>query len=314
MITENLFDEVLVKPAQDGATELLALSGYVSLNMAHSHLDTNPIKRNQVRVKLIYGMARTEVVPTAEHEGFKMLETTGRFECHYRVTTPAVHSKVYVWMADGIPIRAFVGSANYTHHGFGLGRGNGEAMAPADPRVAYDYFEEIRRGSLEVGHPDMDLHIRLGNGERPVAAHEDCRVVSLLMTRGAGQGQVHNSAGLNWGFRGRPGYNRNLNEAYIQIGSQSRDDAFFPPAPNRFTVITDDGLRFEAVRAQKSEAGDAIETPPPEGNSLLGAYFRRRIGIADGTFVTRDHLERYGRTDVEFCKIDEETFFMDFSV
>lgn len=41
---------------------------------------------------------------------------------------------------------------------------------------------------------------------------------------------------------------------------------------------------------------------------------RNRLGLANGQYVTRQDLERYGRTDVDFYKIDEETFYMDFSV
>lgn len=313
MLTGDLFNEVLIKPAREGATGLLVVSGYVSLNMAHSHLDDRRIGDNPVNVKLIYGMARSEGITIAEHEGFKALETRGLFECHYRVASPAVHSKVYVWTVEDVPVRAFVGSANYTHSGFGLGRGNGEAMALADPRLAYNYFEEIRRGALEVGHADIEQHVNIHRGEHRVPEDGDCRVVSLLATRGLHRGEVPHSAGLNWGFRQQAGYNRNRNEAYIQIGANLGRENFFPPRPEHFTVITDDGLKFEARRAQKGGGGHAIETPPPEGNSLLGAYFRRRIGLADGTFVTREHLERYGRTDVEFCKIDDE-FYMNFAV
>ena len=76
--------------------------------------------------------------------------------------------------------------------------------------------------------------------------------------------------------------------------------------------MTDDGLSFVAVRAQKSERGDAIETP--EGNHILGAYLRSRMGIPGGAPVAKRDLDNYGRTDVEFCKIEDGTYYMDFSV
>ena len=56
----------------------------------------------------------------------------------------------------------------------------------------------------------------------------------------------------------------------------------------------------------------AITTPAR--NSDLGEYFRNRLGLANGDFVTREDLDRYGRTDVIFIKLDEETYYMDFSV
>ena len=55
----------------------------------------------------------------------------------------------------------------------------------------------------------------------------------------------------------------------------------------------------------------AITTPAR--NSDLGEYFRNRLGLANGAFVTREDLDRYGRTDVIFIKLDEETYYMDFS-
>ena len=51
-----------------------------------------------------------------------------------------------------------------------------------------------------------------------------------------------------------------------------------------------------------------------KNNSLLGKYFRKRLGVPLGEFVTRQHLQAYGRTDIKICKIDNETYFMDFSV
>jgi len=56
----------------------------------------------------------------------------------------------------------------------------------------------------------------------------------------------------------------------------------------------------------------AIETP--ESNSILGCYFRERIGVPQGEPVKLEDLHRYGRTDIEFYKINEESFYTDFSV
>jgi len=75
-------------------------------------------------------------------------------------------------------------------------------------------------------------------------------------------------------------------------------------------VLTDDEFSFIAVRAQDGDK--AIHTP--DGNYILGRYFRDRLGVDRGAPVVGDHLRAYGRTDVEFGKIDDETFFMDFSV
>jgi hypothetical protein len=49
-------------------------------------------------------------------------------------------------------------------------------------------------------------------------------------------------------------------------------------------------------------------------NSLLGEYFRNRLGLPNGAFVTKADLDRYGRTDVVFYKFDDEEYLMDFSI
>ena len=61
------------------------------------------------------------------------------------------------------------------------------------------------------------------------------------------------------------------------------------------------------------QAGNKAITTPLS-NALLGEYFRNRLGVAEGAKVTKGDLERYGRTDVTFTKIEDELFYMDFSV
>ncbi|MEI7485483.1 MAG: hypothetical protein WCK13_12300 [Ignavibacteriota bacterium] len=46
----------------------------------------------------------------------------------------------------------------------------------------------------------------------------------------------------------------------------------------------------------------------------MGEYFRNRINVANGAPVSTQDLLDYGRTDATFYKIDDETYFMDFSV
>ena len=87
---------------------------------------------------------------------------------------------------------------------------------------------------------------------------------------------------------------------------------FFPKRSIHFTVLTDDNKILICTRAQKDELGHAIETP--HNNSLLGEYFRNRLGLPNGAFVTRDDFDKYGRTDIDFYKIDNETYYMDFSI
>ena len=56
----------------------------------------------------------------------------------------------------------------------------------------------------------------------------------------------------------------------------------------------------------------AITTPA--SNALLGEYFRNRLGLGNGAYIEKRHLQAYGRMDVTFYKIDDEQYYMDFSI
>ena len=311
MIINRLFQRILLDPViQTKSTKLVIVSGYAAGSLAYKHLDIPEMVENGIEVDLIVGMAK-EGINLADNTMFLQLAERETFNCYYRIVSPDVHSKVYVWMADDKPIKAFVGSANYTEPGF-LRTRQENAMVESDAKEAYDYYCSVLSGTMEITHDDIENHIRFYRNEHEdqLDGDSDCISISLL-TR---DGEVAERSGLNWGQR--PEYNRNRNQAYIQIGAAVARSGFFPPGPDqRFTVVTDDGLSMTAVRAQKdivSRGGDAIETP--EGNHILGAYFRARLGVPGGTLVTRQHLEAYGRTDVVFCKLDEDEFSMDFSL
>jgi len=119
-------------------------------------------------------------------------------------------------------------------------------------------------------------------------------------------GFLPTKSGLNWGQR--PG--RERNQAYIKLSSNIYNSNFFPERGIHFIIETDDGESFTATRAQAN--GKAIETP--ENNSILGVYFRRRLGLPLGSFVEKIHLLNYGRTDIDFYKINEYRYKMDFSI
>ena len=57
-----------------------------------------------------------------------------------------------------------------------------------------------------------------------------------------------------------------------------------------------------------------VEAEGCSGTNQLGEYFRNRLGLANGAYVHSSDLMTYGRTDVAFYKIDEEQYYMDFSI
>jgi len=129
--------------------------------------------------------------------------------------------------------------------------------------------------------------------------------------------EIHGS-GINWGHR-KDGTPRNPNQMYISLPAHIKREhpSFFPIIGNRsgkgnpnFSVLSDDGVNFIFRVQQENNKG--ITTPLD--NSRIGEYFRYRIGVANGAFVTKQDLLNYGRTDVTFYKLDDEQYVMDFSI
>ena len=238
-----------------------------------------------------------------------------------------MHSKLYLWMRDTEPICAFAGSSNFTHNGFLLGRRNlsrSELLVPVSADEALAEYGRIEADSISIEHPDLLDEVTV---RRKVDAPEwsesvlddsvafsqaiglDTVVLPLVMTGGpkATRGEVHARAGLNWGQR--PEHGREPNQAYIPVPAQIARTGFFPPRGVQFLVNTDDN---KAIMMVVAEDGDkALHSP--QGNQLIGEYFRGRIGVANGAPVLRRDLDRFGSRFVRFYRADDESYFMEYS-
>lgn len=318
MISDNLFREVLVLPSTR-CNQLKIISGYASPAMANKHLSA---LRNNVSISLVVGMTSQDGMGLGGHNGFKSICTENAlFQCNYVVSKPPVHTKSYIWLKDNEPIIAYTGSGNYSQNAF-FG-GTSEAFAEDDPIQCNKLFTDVMSNSSSCLDPNIETLIVFyeeiyrrksltkqeilnsssdANDVPDNVPTEECVTLSLLSSR---DGQTHNQSGLNWGQR----YGREPNQAYIPIPSQIAKSGFFPNRANHFTMITDDGVSLDCAVAQDGDK--AIHTT--KSNSIMGRYFRKRLGVADGEYVTTDHLRKYGRTDVRVCKIDNETYFLDFS-
>ena len=248
-----------------------------------------------------------------------------KFVCSYVFENKAVHSKVYIWLKDGVPIKAFNGSANFTQSSFGADRR--EVMTECDPVEAKLYFDELEADTIYCNHAEVEeyivlraTHPVLDMENRPKKKLEGSGIESVVLTLlDSDTGETHEKAGLNWGHRknkyhlkdGTIKYSdRNKNEAYIPCPAEVVRSGFFPLEKQHFTVFTDDQHQL-ILRAEQANY-KALTTPL--SNAQLGEYFRNRLGLANGAYITKADLEAYGRTDVTFYKLDDEQFFMDFSV
>lgn len=154
--------------------------------------------------------------------------------------------------------------------------------------------------TLYPTHPILDKE------NNPVECLSGSDIGSVTLSLLSRSGETGAKSGLNWGQRNKC----NRNEAYISLPVAVARTGFFPLNKQHFTVVTDDHHQF--IFRVEQENDKAITTPL--SNALLGEYFRNRLGLANGEYVTKQHLLDYGRTDVTFYKLDEEQFYMDFSV
>ena len=326
MLTEALFNEVLLNPAQTSADTLRIVSGYASATMVSRHLEILQQVRKKVRIELIVGMAVQDGLSSKDHQSFQSLASSSDhkdlFECRYVAYRPPVHSKVYVWHSNGEPTIAFIGSANYTQPAFRTSRR--EAMVKGDPNEATAYFDLIRQDTIDCLDQQVEDLISVyeepaysigmsvedeadSDGFTDQAREFIASLPHVTVSFLARDGTLPQRSGLNWGQR--PELRRNPNQAYIRLPNPIARSNFFPPRGDHFTIITDDDKSLICARAQDN--GKAIHTS--DSNSKMGIYFRNRLGLAGGSMITRQHLDAYGRTNVDFYKIDEETFYMDFS-
>lgn len=320
MLIDNLFNDILMEPVNRGCNKLFIVSGYATAAMAFHHLNALKALNAEVDVELILGMCAQDGLSESNHRGFQQLvdrDFQNFFKCSYVVNLPQVHSKVYAWFKDDDPMFGFAGSANYTQTAFF--NSQRELMVQCPPEECFRYFESLYDDTLYCTHIDAENIVTIYNDQtykrllrQKIITEDDVPEdfilqglphvrVELLGARGYAR------SGLNWGQR--PEYNRDPNQAYIRLPANVYNSDFFPEVGVHFTVHTDDNKVLICTRAQQN--GKAIHTP--HNNSLIGQYFRNRLGLSSGAFVVKEDLQGYGRTYLDFYKIDNETYYMDFS-
>jgi len=321
VVLKDIAKTVLFEPLLHDVNELYIVSGYATPTMLSWYIK-NLYHKTQasIRIHLLVGMVPFDGISVSVHEGFIQLvrgeqpQEITKLECSYIYDSPAVHSNVFIWAKDGSPVLAFSGSANFVQSSF-VGRHRQEVMNECDPQEALEYYQSLIDRSIYVHHAEVEEYVVIHpthavlDSENTLIegfdlmAQDGYQTVTLsLITR---TGEPGKRSGLNWGQR--PG--RNPNEAYISLPSKIAKSGFFPLEKRHFTAITDD--RHQLILRIEQQNDKAITTPAR--NSDLGEYFRNRLGLANGAYVTRADLDRYGRTDVVFLKLDEETYYMDFS-
>lgn len=309
---ETLAQKLLFSPIKNGANKLCILTSHATPSMASWLLKSyEENKITDVVIDLIVGSVFNEGIDEISHEGFKELHgnrysnTWSNFSCCYLYIPPSPETNYYVWLTNETPLKAYCCPYEFTQQS--MLRRYKDLPNSVVATDAYKIYENAVGRSIYCNHAEVDDYIVVHSSSTPLTAfpsklEENCVHLSLL-ARG---GETGTKSGLNWGQRN----SRNKNEAYIPLPVNIARSGFFPLNKQHFLVVTDDHHTLQLRVEQQNNK--AITTPA--SNALLGEYFRNRLGLPNGSYIKKENLLAYGRSDVTFYKIDEEQYYMDFSV
>ncbi|MDO4555651.1 MAG: NgoFVII family restriction endonuclease [Lachnospiraceae bacterium] len=310
--SDSIAQQLLFDPIKEGANKLCILTSHATPSMASWLLKSYEEKGiTDVEVELIISDVIDEGIDDISHEGFKELHGNryssiwSNFSCSYLFQPPALKQNYYIWLDDEKPVKAFGCSYEFTQQS--MLRTHSGSMHTRLAVYAHGLYEKAVDRSIYCNHSEVDDYIVVRSSSTALstsshASEENCVHLSLL-ARG---GETGTKSGLNWGQRSH----RNKNEAYIPLPVKIARSDFFPLNKQHFLVVTDDHHTLQLRVEQQNDK--AITTPA--SNALLGEYFRNRLGLPNGSYIKKEHLLAYGRSDVTFHKIDEEQYYMDFSV
>jgi hypothetical protein len=317
LFTENLEEIIFSKheTLSSDSDELVVLSGYVG---------PNPIKRLQslpLQSKVIYGMYGDEGIKQPLHNSLVELQNTLEKVNIFYSNLP-VHSKCYAWRNRGQIVHALVGSANFSKNG--LTTPDREILA----ETTRDTFNPLNNYIKKVLNNSISC---LEVGITPILATPS-DPICLLSLLGK-DGEVQNTAGLNWGQNATN--HTNKNDSYITIRAQDIRlfPNLFPPKqvkPTKFDgrgrkhrendnidIIWDDGVcmagLFEGSQIVNKVKYPKQVTSVPQA-AEMGKYVRRRLSVPNGQPVRLSHLKRYGRDTIGISLLSEGVYKFDFSV
>lgn len=299
-------------PVFSNSDEILIASAYVS-PAACNKLSLNTIGKSKP-VSIIIGRAIEDGLTPATIYYFnlldKLLSTAGG---GVRLGSEPFHSKIYL-STTGKKKRFWIGSSNCTENGlYSWHEANIEIMDKSKIILADQIVKDLFINGRPVETAKIvkpNIRTNLGTAKSfstspdfP-ATEPDTFELSLLEA----SGKVPEKSGLNWwNAAGRP---RDFDEAYIPIRKpalhEMRKVLGYVKCSDEIDAITHDGFTFK-VRFSGPKIKGGIDPGNLESSgkkSILGNWILRKIlKLSPGALVTRDILEKYGRTSLTFSKL-----------
>lgn len=269
-------------------------------------------------------------------------------------TKMLVHSKCYLWFKNNKLIKALIGSANFSSSG--LLTPKKEVLGDIldnDFNKAKKYYTIVKSNSFSVQNyvepakapTEVDTEEAIITGDTATLSMlSTCnRNILNILGMKTKRGQVHASAGLNWGFSNGA---TSPNDAYIPIPAKCiRENTLIFPQKNKkinlpIDVIWDDGVEMQMLLEGDNEIDGCIypkQISTFKNKSEIGVYLRKRISekiekdlvipedISKAKFktvandykdklITKEMLQAYGRTNITIKVIGDKTYYFDFSV
>ena len=324
---DNLWHQVLETPP-DGANELKILSGYVGpspIEALHNGLNAN------LQCTVIFGLFKENRKAVLHDELVKL-------NCeNVSILYPNLpaHSKCYLWLRDGIPVRGLIGSANFSSNGLSIPyRESLMEVKENDLRALNTYIELIRRtckSCTDISRDELiERRSHFAVGVDTEVYEEGIAKLDLFDPR---SNSLRERSTINWGMA--PTSHVNQDDAYIPIRKEviKNHPELFTPRPvfdgvnvrgtldEVVELIWDDGefmqVKFEGTQEIEDESGNRIRYPKQissfPNKSIMGRYLRRRIGVETGVVVSTEDLIRYGTHIIKLSKVGEGIYSADFS-
>lgn len=332
--TPDVFQDALAERlllAPPGTNRLSSVSGYVSPSALLSCLYQMDLKATpSVEVQVVIGMAGAATVTYDDHVAYRKIceRFPDNVSIRYTPRGRVIHSKVYVWSSRESPMRAFLGSANFTRQGIGINSHIQEnLMCEVDAAQASKYVQACWDESIDCldpivhrevtfiaanAHPAENLSVEeitgreiAGEGYVDQASSRDFYLYSRKKMNPYGPG-----GGINWGISNVGRKRSRPDEAYFSVPTPIVNEQFFPQTNTPFLVHCDDG-EILIMRLASGKSGKDITTLPH--NDELGRYIRRRMGLPSGKIVGVKELLDYRRGHVRFTRLGETEYRLDFS-
>lgn len=332
-IDNNLYGNIIRLNAP-AATDLHIISGYASFQMAKKTLAEFP----SLKIKLYIGMTHTDGISRTNHNGFLHLMELypNRLTVMYQHTAPSTHIKLYTWLYDGISMKNYIGSANFSENGFDklneLMVESGEdfghlfalqkknSIACTDPAIS----EMINIYEEELVEPDSKHFEVVEENLAPYPRTEKSTIFvqsepskwfikqrTLINNRFTNHYDIIDIPVI---FKGqyifsRRGINnifRNGQDSYLEQSNRYPFTRIFP-YDTTLTFFTDDNEILEGIFKEQFDGRLYF-------HSDIYQYFAKRLQLDSKRPIEYSDLEQYGRDSIKIEKINNTEYLLDFSI